>query len=376
MKKTLALLLASSALLTACGTTDEPEAAEEDSGKSPIDAATEYLEKTDETDDVADVGEEIDYGDVDDEDYFSIHYHQGGEEVEHRIEDASELSGLYSVELPEEGYFTREDVPQKTFIDIKEDGRATVVTYQLIDPTVKDEFTGEQIGYFAYLDEQNNFIQVKQPTPDKVVLASGYLVQEFGETQFKFVEYSSLKPHLNEKGEMALSSPSNSTAGFIRKEIFKGDEHDATIKEPIELSLDEVTLTKANSDDVGLAFLLNNGGLSSVGQVYMHLMEEENERIQKKIELETYEDDQTPIHFENNNELMHYLLEIDRYMYETNIVLADDPSEYYGYTEDNTEVTPDVVFLNDNGEGRALNDDGTLLEYHPWDGNWHDSSTD
>lgn len=379
MKKTLALLLASSALLVACGA-EEPEATEEtvnDNATEEEVAETEEQSDASTEEDVSDTGNDTGYGEADDEDYFSIHYQQGGAESENRLEDASELSGLYSVELPEEIYFTREGVPQETFIDIKEDGRATVLTYQLIDPAVQDEWTGAPMDSFPYLDEQNNLRHVNQPSPAKVVLASGFLVQQFGETQFEFVEYSDLRPHLNEKGEMALSSPSNPTGRFVRSEIFRGDEYDGVTKQPIEISLDEVTLTKTNGDDIGLPFLLNNGGLLSVGQVYIHLIEQENERIQKKIELDTYEDDQTPIHFENNNELMHYLYEIDRFMSKGNIILAGDPSEYHGYTQDNSEVTPEVVFLdNDKNQGRALNEDGTLLEYYSWDGNWHKSSTD
>lgn len=107
MKKTLALLLTSSALLVACGA-EEPEATEKTVGENATEeevAETEEQSDASTEEDVSDTGNDTGYGEADDEDYFSIHYQQGGAESENRLEDASELSGLYSVELPEEIYF-------------------------------------------------------------------------------------------------------------------------------------------------------------------------------------------------------------------------------------------------------------------------------
>lgn len=373
MKKTLVLLLTSSALLGACGTADEPEAAEEvanepetvEEQKSEIaeGQTEEQIEETTEetTEETAEV--------VDDNDsYFSGHYNQNLTEIENKLEDASELSGLYSVELPADKYAMYENEPQKTFIDIKEDGRATVLTYQLAEPMIKDIMTDEPIYMYPYLDEQNNLVYANKPTPNMVVLASGYMVQKFGETQIEIVESGVIYPYLDEKGEIALSSLLNPVSKFIRTEL---PRRYSSLKEPAEVSLGDTTLTKTNGDDIDLPFMLNNGSLLSVAHVDRLLVEDENERIKKKAESDAYEEDPFAPYVENNNEFLYYLIENNGFQSST-VQIADNPSEYNGFTENNIEITPEVVFISGNGNiAKTYHEDGTIWNYRFDDGTWH-----
>lgn len=338
----------------------------------------------------------MDYGDVDDEEYFSIYYRQGGEEVENRLEDASDIAGLHQVELPDE-YSKYRYFPQETFIDIKEDGSATVLSYQTADvmygaetDTLQDENLNAYLaetegqeenpfywidvrGYyekyldankiqFMYLDEQNNFKFADDSVPFRVEIATGYMVQEYGETKFKKVEQADVNIHLNENGVPAISSLFNSVSDFVITENkSRGENVEGFLVSPLEFSLETASLTKANSNAVRLPFLVNSEGLRSVSQVEGLVGLDYNARIEETLQLEAYADDPHQPYVTNNNELMHFL-EITE--------TADNPTEYTGYTQDNHEIVPEVVFINYNGGAYTSREDGTIWVYNSENGTW------
>lgn len=414
MKKTLALLLASGALLGACGTTEETEAPEESIEETVAEAAPDEVEAPEEQSDETseELAEEVTDGAQEDDDYydpyFSANYHQSDNEFENQLEDTTDLAGFYSVTLTDE-HETGGALPQKTFIDIKEDGRATMLRYDVVDPvydadidSVHDanlkvyldaigepssdesdevwaEYTSKRTAndgiqrsgaFFMYIDEQNDLRKISQLSPQNIGMASGYLVQEYGETQFRTVEEARVRSHYNEKGEIALSSLLNPVLDFIRAgELHHQEIYMSTFNSQFGMPLDTVTLSKVNIDDVKLPFLIDSGHLMSVAQVSSVLSHDNNERVQKKLQLDVYQNDPDLVYIENNNELLQYLHLTDK----ADMRLADDPSEFKGYTQDNTEIVPDVVFVNPGNEGyspRTLHEDGTILEYNEENGTW------
>lgn len=409
MKKTLALLLVSSALLVACGA-EEPEAAEEavnDSATEEEVAETEEQSEVSAEEDASDTGNDTDYGEVDDDMYFSIHYHQGDVEVENRLEDASDIAGLHTVTLPEE-YRENRHFPQETFIDIKEDGRATVLSYEVADISF-DEETGmmqdenvianlantevsedapfryvydsirstnenyitDNKAQFMYVDEQGNLLLTDEPVPFRIEMATGYMVQEYGEIQFKKVEQAELHPHLDKQGELTFSSLLNNVSDFIRSDYAHVDEGlQNYVISPLEFTLETASLTEANRDAVRLPFLLHQKGMRSASQVWDLVSLDYNERVEKAMQTDAFADDPHQPYVENHSDLMHYLIHNDSDFGAGSIDIANNPSDYIGYTQDNTEIVPEVVFINDSGDARTLRDDGTIWAYNSENGTW------
>ena len=371
MRKTLALLLASSALLVACGA-EEPEAAEEtvdENAAEEVDQTEEHVDEPDEESDTESVGD-IDYDEVDDNMYFSIYYQQGDIQIENQLEDASEIAGLHQVEFPEE--YDRE-LPLETFIDIKKDGRATILAYELSPGVDGEDLTGEDF-IFMYFDEQNQLQPVEAPIPHKVQMASGYMVEEYGEIQFRVAERADVTPLHDENGEITIAPFITQRDRFVS--LGEDEEHawlmkvsDGVPQSPLVLTLETATLTEASLEDVRLPFLVHSGGLKSVGQTDHLLSVDYIERSMEKYELGVFDDDPRQPLLRNYNELMHYLYINDNRFRPHEIELADNPSDYVGYTQDNTEINPDVVFTN-GVDFRTLHPNGMILQYNSENGTW------
>lgn len=400
MKKTLALLLTSSALLVACSA-EEPEAAEETVNESATDAVDEVEEQLDDIEEeyVEGVDEELVKSDTpDDDSYFSDIFTSRHDNLENRLEDASEFTGLYAVSLPETDG-TAFSFPRETFIDIKADGRATVVTYEVIDvvyhededtisdanvsayveealkhnsdATWEEQHAAEQINnisipnlaaYFMYVDEQNNSQTVKGRAPYNVSMASGYLVQQFGEIQFQQIEHDYIMTHYNEQGELTLSDLLNESHLFLMNNEWSLDV----------ISLDTATLSETEADNVPLSFLVNEEGLKSTEQIRQSIVTLENEREQKRAQFDVYNDNYLR-YIDNHNELMKFLI-LSNDFNARGLRVAPDPSEYNGYMQDNTEIVPDVVFIQNGARPRTLHTDGTILQYNDENGTWNQAS--
>lgn len=412
MKKTLALLLASSALLVACGA-EEPEAAEETANESATEVEVDEntAEEVDQAENQADEpdgdkhtesGEDVDYGEVDDDMYFSIHYHQGDIQVENRLEDASSIAGLHKVEFPEE-YSLNRYFPQETFIEIKEDGRATILSYELVELSYNaetDTYQDENLNaYIAgdnddkygdaehladflatkgamqhmYIDESNNLELANVPIPTNVEMATGYMIQEYGEIQFRKVEEADVHLHLDKDGEVVFSSLLNSVTSFVSTgyEAPTGDTTTGPeVVSPFELTLETATLTEVSRDAVRLPFLVHSEGLRSASQTWDIVSRDYNERVEQAMQIDAFADDPSQPNLKSHSELMHFLFGNDRDFGVMSIEIADDPSDYVGYTQDNTEIVPDVVFVNARGDARTLREDGTIWAYNSENGTW------
>lgn len=411
MKKVLGLLLTTSALLMACGA-EEPEATEDIANESATDADNEAEQQVAEptTENVKDTSDEIDYGEVGDEEYFSIHYHQGNVEVENKMEDASDISGLYQVTLPDE-YKSYRYFPQETFIDIREDGRATVLSYEVADITydaetgsivdenvlayieeadetentedtvdtymqsindsfrnMNENYVSENRAQFMYVDEQNNLNFAEGPVPFRIEMASGYMVQEYGQIEFVKVEQAEVHPYLNENGEPALSSNLNSVSTFVRRDNkWVGEGLENYLISPLEFSLETASLDEVNFDAIRLPFVPHSEGLRSVNQVWYLLSDDNNERTDMVLEEEAFLKDPSQPYITNQSEMLHF---IRRNGLGGALEIADNPSEYSGYAQDNVEIVPDVVFVNESGRAATLREDGTVWMYNKDNGTW------
>lgn len=375
MRKTLALLLASSALLSACGTTDESGTAEEIVEESSAENTEEAEQQEDEPteEDVADTGDEIEYDEVDDGYYFSIYYQQGDVEIDNKLEDASDIAGLHRIEFPDEHDRT---LPQETFMDIQEDGRATMLTYALAEGVGEaDTYSGQDLQ-FMYIDEQNELKPVEAPIPYNVEMASGYMVREYSEIQFKIAEYANVVPHHDENGQIAISALVNPPGYLITlggtPTLYEELGDDVTAgPSPLDLPFETATLSEMNLSDVHLPFLVHSEGLKSVGQTEHMLSVEHIERSLERAENDAFDNNVLFIPLvKNDNELMHYLGQHENRFARYNFELADNPADYIGYTQDNTEINPGVVFVNPSGIARTFDDNGMIMDYNNENGTW------
>lgn len=406
MKKLMTTLFASSILLMGCGADEAVESAEDitetDTEEAVQEAITEE-QKDDESSSVMAVVEEPD-PDFEESD-FELEEKNEGEhayldntdtsDIENRVTDASDIAGLYAATVKDDSG-TYYNSPTMYLLEIHEDGRFTQIemTYPELEYNADDD-TLVDVSLNRYLDanteasasqkntqqlrrksflrqrrpkvqfiDENNTLQYATghvPTFDSIQVYSGHLVEAFGNVQLHAIEQRTFYAHFNEQGELDYSMVHNPTSSSNPLSISaKGlvDNDGGTF----DTDLYDSTDLSYFAHDI----LTNNGSLKSAHQIHKELEDDAAAREIQKSNNGELGDSQ--LYFESNSELLDFLY---RRGYLNEVIT--DTADFVGYTEDNRELEPDVVFSHSLMSTRyfALFEDGQTMEFKDSDNTWH-----
>lgn len=383
MKKILSGLLFSTILLAACGSDDV--SVEEKGGVMDDEIENVDIVVEEEVEDEIEEEVKDEY-----KSYFGTTINNTGEAQ--KLVAEKELAGLYVAKSninPDKRY----TLPTTTYLEINEDGtftryrlRTPEVTYDSENNTVIDKsfekylasttlddmaqsnmsseinrLSKDRTLKATYIDESNQ-IHVKEgivPTFEDIEIVSGKMKEAYGEIQFESHEISKLRPSYNQEGEVEFSEVVNFT-------------HETSVSPPFWTSVDFLdglgdSFNKdmyqvIESSEITYDIFLNDGVLKSAYQVFDDMNDLAKDKTSKKLAI-----GDTARHtrfFMNNNEVLHHLIT-------TNIMhnILTDTEEYVGYTEDNREVKPDIVFEH-GGAHYTLVEEGELMKFVSSNSTW------
>lgn len=387
MNRTLKVLLMSTLLLSACGSTD-------------ADDTSTGVDETDTTEEVA--GAESDEASESKNDKVEATFffkdstlaEESPKEIEY-IEDTKDIQGVYKTSESSSFNLGLSDIEivdtKDTIYQIKPDGTYTSYAYTLRD-VIYDEASGQlrlkslvdgltsalgaeaeiAIDYESFnfsLDNkdttmyltENNEAQMRlgQILSGNVLeIVSGYIVQEFGKTSLMPIETTRVETHLDENGDFTFSDLLNDTNAGLDEDKKK---FNVLVGDNKTIPFDESEFSSTTLDSVDLPLITNDDELLSPFQLRLMLDELGEERLAQNTE-------EIELYFYNNNEALQYAARngnIDK--------IHTDTSEYSGYTADNNEMKPEFVMENIHGSIFGFGEDNQIYMYRDG-GEWVQSS--
>lgn len=313
------------------------------------------------------------------------------EEAQNLVSE-NNLTGVYIARTPED-YENPYTLPESVYLEINDDG--TFTRYHLTTPVVSvdketnlinddsfaeyklkanvDEFAlsrlesesnrlaKERTFKVTYIDEGNNvhIVSGEVPTFHDIEIVSGQLKMAYGDIQFEAHEKSTLKASYDQEGKIEFSDANN----FTHETSVSPPHYTTTASiEGFASYFNNEEYKKSTTEDIKYEVFKHDGKLKSASQAYEEVHDVAKEKTRKKNKI-----DDTARHtryFMNSNELLQHLTT-------TNILhnIITNTKDFVGYTEDNIEVTPDIIFEN-GASYYTLLEEGKVYKFQPNNSTW------
>lgn len=308
--------------------------------------------------------------------------------------DTSEISGFYRSSTPvimDEDF----EYPTEEWVEVNDDGTYTRIKYIVFDVSVDEEgfykdknfesyrdmFSPAEfyeMGYLSHTDEpsqllytggsnalylnSNNEIQVKEGdniTVGDIVVESGYLAAEYGEVRYVPVDSIEVTGKYDSEGEILISDLFNETFNDVESTNIAVKDVKVS-EEPFVIS----DFSNDNPDSFPISEWLQDGKLKSANQIQADLNIKNSERTENETELHK-ENDAT--YYFNNNEFFLYHAHMSTM---NKFYVITDTEHLVGYTQDNTEIVPDIAIEYGNGI-YTLTDEGLMLKFDDSNNTWN-----